>query len=300
MSSLEAALYAYSLEESWDARLRKWKSGSNQQVLECRTQTRDTRDHLLYLIQDAEEEGNREEATVAGYAYLRGRERLLSLRIGQRERRGKPDSALSIQRQLLATIVEVVEPYVPPARRLAIEAFLEGEAARSAPDDPKEPLSTVDSEAVQELLDEIAKLKGRVERQDEERRRLEAEFASADPRLVIDTVRELRSRLTEAETLLAPLAVERDALTREFGSFSATQIIAQVRLLKDRNAEFYEQARQLGRRLEAAERLSAPEPVAPEPMEAEPCPECESWQTEFASIERSLAALERTLGLPGK
>ena len=52
MSSLDAALYAYSLEESWDARLRKRKTGSVQQVLECRTLTRDTRDHLLYLIQE--------------------------------------------------------------------------------------------------------------------------------------------------------------------------------------------------------------------------------------------------------
>lgn len=310
MSSLEAALYAYSLEESWDARLRKWKSGSSQQILECRTQTRDTRDHLLYLIQDAEEEGNRQQATVAGYAYLRGRDQLLALRIGQRERRGRPDDALSIQRELLRSIVEVLEPYVPPTHRQAVEKFLEGQnAPEPTVGEPGEAASVpevapaVDSKAVQELLDDNARLKARLDMLEEGKRRLETEFPSGDPAVVIETARELRSRLTETETRLAPLTVERDALSREFGSFTATQIIAQVRLLKDRNAEFYGQIRQLQNRLEVADhRLATPEPIVveSEPEPEPPCPECEAWQTEREGLERTLIALERTLGLPGK
>ena len=310
MSSLEAALYAYSLEESWDARLRKWKTGSGQQVLECRTLTRDTRDHLLYLIQDAEEEGNREQATIAGYAYLRGRDRLLALRIGQRERRGRPDDALTMQRELLRSLVEVIEPYVPPTQRQAIEKFLEGQAApdliegetgETAP--VPEAAPAVDAAAVQQLLDDNARLKARLEMLEEGKRRLEAEFPSGDPAVVIETARELRSRLTETETRLAPLGVERDALAREFGSFTATQIISQVRLLKDRNAESYSQIRQLQTRIEVAEhRLATPEPIMEEtePEPEPPCPECEAWQIEREGLERSLFALERTLGLPGK
>ena len=307
MSSLEAALYAYSLEESWDARLRKWKTGSGQQVLECRTLTRDTRDHLLYLIQDAEEEGNREQATIAGYAYLRGRDRLLALRIGQRERRGRPDDVLSMQRELLRSLIEVLEPHVPPTQRQAIEKFLEGQAAPEPPaGEPgeaapaPEAAPTVDAKAVQELLDDNARLKSRLEMLEEGKRRLETEFPSGDSAVVIETARELRSRLTETETRLAPLTVERDALAREFGSFTATQIISQVRLLKDRNAESYSQIRQLQTRLEVAEhRLATPEPIT-EPEPEPPCPECEAWQAERESLERALIALERTLGLPGK
>jgi hypothetical protein len=282
MSSLEAALYNYSLEESWDARLRKWKSASTEQITEQRTRVRDIRDRLLHLIQDADEDGDRDQASVTSYSFLLGHDRLLLARQQQRERRKLPDTALVVERELLATLIQVLEPHVPAARRMAIEAYLVGQAAPQPEIDeatgevPAAPPSSVDQGELSVLIDERDRLASRVEALEEARRRLEVELGTYDPLDIIELVRKTRDRLTEAERLLSPLALERDALSREFGTFTALQIIGQVRLLKDKNGELNQQLRFARSRPVTA---TAP---APEPDDA---------------LETLVGALEEALGL---
>jgi hypothetical protein len=283
MSSLEAALYNYSLEESWDARLRKWKSASTEQITEQRTRVRDIRDRLLHLIQDADEDGDRDQASVTSYSFLLGHDRLLLARQQQRERRKLPDTALTVERELLATLIQVLEPHVPAARRLAIEAYLVGQNApklevldAETGEAPAAPPSSVDQGELQVLIDERDRLASRVEALEEARRRLEIELGTYDPLAIIELVRKTRDRLTEAERLLSPLALERDALSREFGTFTAVQIIGQVRLLKDKNGELNQQLRF------ARSRPTAPTAPAPETDDA---------------LEKLVGALEDALGL---
>jgi hypothetical protein len=276
------------LEESWDARLRKWKSASAEQVTEQRTRIRDLRDRLLHLIQDADEDGDRDGASVTAYAYLQSGDRLLAARQEQRTRRDVPDTALRVERDLLATLIQVLEPHVPAARRLAIEAYLAGQRAEPRPAEPEpsesRPEATPETEEVAQLLEEKDRLASRVEAMEEARRRLEVELGTYDPLAIIEQVRKTRDKLTEAERLLSPLALERDALSREFGTFTATQIIGQVRLLKDKNAELNQQLRFARSRASQAVAVSEP---APDP----------EWEAERTQIEQAVAALEEALGL---
>jgi hypothetical protein len=283
MSSLEAALYNYSLEESWDARLRKWKSASAEQITEQRTRVRDIRDRLLHLIQDADEDGDRDQASVTSYSFLLSHDRLLAARQQQRERRKLPDTALTVERELLATLVQVLEPHVPAARRLAIEAYLVGQAPptlevvdEATGETPHESVS-VDEAQLQVLIDERDRLASRIEALEEARRRLEVELGTYDPLAIIELVRKTRDRLNEAERLLSPLALERDALSREFGTFTAVQIIGQVRLLKDKNGELNQQLR-----FARSRPAVAVVPTAPETDEA---------------LEKLVGALEEALGI---
>ncbi len=282
MSSLEAALYNYSLEESWDARLRKWKSASAEQITEQRTRVRDIRDRLLHLIQDADEDGDRDQASLTSYSFLLGHDRLLAARQQQRERRKLPDTALTVERDLLATLVQILEPHVPAARRLAIEAYLVGQAAPTPEPDketgetPPTSTSSVDQAELAVLLDERERLASRVEALEEARRRLEVELGTYDPLAIIELVRKIRDRLSEVERLLSPLALERDALSREFGTFTAAQIIGQVRLLKDKNGELNQQLRFA---------RSRPTPAAPATSETD------------EALTALVAALEDALGI---
>lgn len=298
MSSLEAALYNYSLEESWDARLRKWKHATAEQITEQRTRIRDIRDRLLHLIQDADDEGNRDHATVTTYAYLQSKDRLIVAREEQRQRRNNPDEALAVERDLLASLIHVVEPYVPAASRLAMESYLSGQRApQPAITEQEETVveeensEETDDINVAELLAERERLTNRVEAMEEARRRLEVELGTYDPLAIIDLVRKTRDRLSEAENLLSPLTLERDALTREFGTFTATQIIGQVRLLKDKNGELHQQLR-------FARARPAVPAVATEAAPA-PAATASTWEVERIQVERAVALLEDILEIGG-
>ncbi|MGC4046982.1 MAG: hypothetical protein QM758_24570 [Armatimonas sp.] len=299
MSSLEAALYNYALEESWDARLRKWKEATAEQVTEQRTRIRDIRDRLLHLIQDADDEGNRDHASVTTYAYLQSKDRLIVARQEQRQRRNNPDASLEVERDLLGTLIRLVEPHVPAARRLAMEAFLVGQSAPQAilPDQEQESTEETGAEDAPASADVIAllaerdRLANRVEAMEEARRRLEVELGTYDPIAIVNLVRKTRDRLAEAERELSPLVLERDALSREFGTFTAAQIIGQVRLLKDKNAELHQQVRFARSRPAPVATATEPTPVATNTAS--------HWEVERIQIERAVALLEDVLGLGG-